>query len=285
MNVVDFMPDLLYTLCYQLPLEFQNLGETRRHRIQWGDWLLGLCCDDDLLYCTERCVGDNTYWLAVYNMSKADDGSLELLDKVNVGDVDLHCRPRVDSGHRVYVPCGRSGVRIFHCQDGRLLPARDPVKCVKNAISTCVNTADTLLVGDWDTSHVYLVNVSTESEIRRLQRPAQVQGHPYQVSVFEQRVLVCYGNKTLVTYRSDSLTPARVLQTPEGLGKVSSITSDSHSSNFLVTGYSSVYVLDNKLLWHRIYTGSSILQDCAVVQSQLWLGDYFRGGIAVLKSQ
>ncbi len=133
---------------FQPPLEFRNLSETRRHRIQWGDRLLGLCCDDNKIYCVGR-RGDSRHWLAVYDMSDAEDGSLSLLDKVEVrADVSPYCCPRVDSSHRVYVPCENYGVRVYRCQDGRWLPTWDMLRCVGKAWNICVNTADTVFVCD-----------------------------------------------------------------------------------------------------------------------------------------
>ena len=225
-----------------------------------------------------------TKWLTLYDISSAEDGSFTLLDKVEMG-TDLYiARPRVDYSHRVYVPCGNYGVRVFRCQGGRLLPARDTLKCVGFARSVCVNTADTVFVCDWRTESVCLVSVSSDTVIRRLERPAQVLGLPYYVSVLGQTVLVCYYDNTLVTYRSDSPTPGQVLQKPEGLETVTSITTDAHSSIFIVTGDRSVFVLDDKLIWHRIYTGEYHIRDGSMVQSQLWLG-YYGGEIAVLTSQ
>ena len=275
--------DLSAAFClFQLPLEFRNLGETRRHKIQRNHQLLGFCCDYTNMYCVERQLGDNSYWLAVYDMRSAKDGSLILLDKVEVGYVYSGCCPRVDSSHRVYVPCGWSGVRLFCYQGGRLLPAREPLRCVRGAVA--VSTADTVSVCVADAESVCLVNASSDTTIRRLSRPAQVQGWPYHMSVLEQTVLVCYDDNTLVTYHSDSPTTGEVLQTPEMLGKVSSITTDSNSSSYLITDYRTVYVLDNKRLWHRIWECSGALQSCAVVRSQLWLG-YEYGDLAVLTSR
>ncbi len=281
MYTADCVPDLLCCLL-QPPVELRNLHETRRHRIQWGHWLYGLCCDDNRIYCVEQ--KGSPYWLTVYDISESEDGSLSLIDKVELGVVSVSCRPRVDSSHRVYVPCGRSGIRVFRCQDGRLLPARDPLICVGNAVNVCVNTADTVFVCDTDTWSVCLVNVSTDTVIWWPERPEQLRGYLYHVSVLGQTILVCYDN-TLVTYRSDSPTPGRVLQTPGGLGGVISITTDSHSSNFLVTDEHAVYALSDNFIWHRIYTADRLLQDCAVVQSQIWLGYYDDGDIAVLTSR
>ncbi len=229
-----------------------------------------------------------TCWLAVYDIITFGSRKyihLSPLDKVEVGDVSWNCRPRVDSLHRVYVPCGTSGVKVFHCQDGHLIPARDPLRCVRNACSICVNTTDTVFVGDWYTNSLYLVSVSTDTVIKRLETPTEGKGYPYYVSVLGQRVLFCYADNTLVIYDSDSPTPFKVLKKPEGLKGVSSITSDSHSSSFLITNFGGpVYVLDDKLLWYRIYTGHHELHDCDVVESQLWLG-YEQGDIDILTSQ
>ncbi len=271
---------------FQLPVEFRNLVVTRRHRIQWGTYLQGLCWDDNRIYCLEwRWEEDGrSLWLAVYDIRGADDGSLSLLDKVKVGGVSLSCSPRVDSSHRVFVPCREAGVRVFHFHDDRLLPARDPLMCVCSARSICVNTADTVFVSDWDTKSVCLVSVSSDTVIRRLERPAQVRGDPEHVSVVGHKVLVCFGENTLVAYRSDRPTAGQIIQAPEGLEKVYSITSDSHSSSFLVTALHSVFVFNDKLLWHRIYVSKALLQDCTVVQSQLRLG-CFKGYIDFLSSQ
>ncbi len=276
---------------FQPPDGFLNLRETSRYKVQKGTGLMGICCDGHKIYSVESRgnygeIIHNRACLTVYGTGEAADGSLSLLDSVEVVNDKWiwYPRPRVDSSRRVYVPCGRLGVRVFHYQDGRLLPARDPLRCVKETVGLCVNTADTVFVGDWDNKSVCLVNVFSDTVLRLLERPAQVQGFPRHMSVLEQTLIVCYGDNTLVTYRCDSPTPGQVLQTPEGLGWVTSITTDSHSSSLLVTDGHSVYVLDDKFLWHRIYTGDWGLMDCAVVQSQLRLG-YENGDIDVLTSQ
>ncbi len=229
---------------------------------------------------------ERTKWLTVYDMGDAEDGILSLIDKVALEDVPWPGHPRVDGSHRVYVPCGMFGVWIYRCQNGCLRLDSGPLECVRDARCVCVNTADTVFLGDWDTKSVCLVNVSSDIVIRRLEKPAQVRGLPLYMSVLGPTVLVCYKEKvsTLVTYRSDSLNPGRVLQRPED-SIITSITTDSHSSSVLITGwYGYVYVLDDKLIWHRIYTGDRGLMECDVVQSQLWLG-YENGDIAVLTSR
>ena len=119
-----------------------------------------------------------------------------------------------------------------------------------------------MFVGDWHTESVCLVNVSTDTVIRKLEGPAEAVDYPStdpviglvkkrlpcDISLLGQTVLVCYGHNTLVTYRSDSPTSGRVLQTPEGLQRVRSITTDSYSSSFLVTDHHAVYVLSDNLI-------------------------------------
>ncbi len=287
----------------------------RQHKIQVGTRLRGFCCDGNRLYCVERWRrGDHTDWLTMYKISGTPNDAPILLDKVPVKGVFQDCPPRVDSSsHRVYVPCEDAGVRILHCQDGLVLSSTDPLlRCVWDSVSIAVNTADSVYVCDYANSAVCLVSVSEDRVITELPLSAKLKtykrpkGHhydpemtmrhkewirddiPYHVSVLGETVLVCYGRNTLVTYRRDSSTAGQVLQTPEGLVNVSSITTDSHSS-FLVTDRDtdSVFVLDCRgHLRHKIHAtkGSGGLQDCAVVQSQLWLG-YGGGSITVMSSQ
>ncbi len=272
---------------FQPPVEFQKLLATEEHETLRGYALYGFCYDDSKLYCVEWLEVEATSWLTVYDISGASDRSLILRDRVEVEGVDAFCRPRVDSSHRVYVPCRYSGVRIFQCERGRLLPARDPLKCVERAESLAVNTVDSLYVGG--NNSICLVSVSTDTVIRRLHKPEQVGDvAPWNVSVLGETVLVCYGDNTLVMYRSDSATLGQVLQTPKGLVDVSSINTDGHSS-FLVTDYdyNSVFVLDRAgNLRHRIQgdPDRGTLRDCAVVRSQLWLG-YYLSGIVVMSSE
>ena len=229
----------------------------RRYRIQWGNELFGLCCDidDNRIYCAEQ-RGDTrnyTHWLTVYYMGVDEDDSFSLLDKVEVKDMILDCHPRVDSSHQVYVPCGRSGVRVFRLQDGRLLQVISPLTCLASVWSICVNTAESVFAFDLETNSVCLVNVYRDKVIRRLERPKQVRHRPQHASVLGQMVLVWYCDNTLVTYHRDSPTPGQVIYAPKELFYVSGIATDSHSC-IITDSCGFVYVLDVKLLWHRIYT-------------------------------
>ncbi len=107
-------------------------------------------------------------YLTVYDIATAGHGSLRLLASVEVRGMIRECGPRVNpQTHSVYVPC-YDGVRIFHWEGTRLQPVREPLRCVETARSVAFNTGDTVLVSDWDS--VYLVSVSTDTVIRRLER-------------------------------------------------------------------------------------------------------------------
>ncbi len=280
------MSFVLIFFLLQPPVEFGKLREIRRHRIQRGYFLCGLCYDDNKLYCVEWHKGD-IYSLTVYDIAGAGNGNLRLLDSVEVESVSMDCRPRIDTRTQwVYVPCAGAGVDVFRWEDNRLRPVRMPLMCVEGTASLAVNTADTVFVCARESSSVCLVSVSEDTVIRLLKAPVHLPYYPNHVSVLGETVLVCYGDNTLVAYQRHSPTSGRILETPEGLEKVTSITTDSHSS-FLVTDWSrgdSVFVLgDRGDLRHKIPRGEG-LWDCAVVQSELWLGGYTEY-IAVMTSQ
>ncbi len=259
--------------------------------------VLGICCDDNKVYCV---VGRHSYQTNTDNFDdgghiryslrvyREEDDGLKLLDRteLEVEDLFISCCPRVDNLHRVYVPCS-PGVRIFRCRFAHLQEDRDPLKCVPRAVSVAVNTVDTLFVCDKGTKSVCLVSVSADRVIRRLETPAQLGRYtPEQVAVLGATVLVCYSVNTLVIYRTDSPSPGQRLTIADGPIEVSSITTDGHSS-FLVMDWRvrKVFVLDNEgKLRCRIPVLAGWLQDCAVSQSQLWVG--CRGGsIDVMSSQ
>lgn len=160
------------------------------------------------------------------------------------------------------------------------------------AACVAVNMTDTLYVCYGCEDSVCLVSVSRDTVIRRLSTLEvyrfvfSLPVNATHVSVLGETVLACYTrcrHYALAIYYGDSLGQA--LDPPKGLEKVSKITADSRSSSFLVTGSSAVFVLDDKLLWHRACrtdTGIRVLYDCAAVQShQLWLG-YSNGDIDIL---
>ncbi len=174
-------------------------------------------------------------------------------------------------------------MKIFHCKCDQLLSVREPLRCLGSAGSVAVDTADRLLACDMDNNSACVVSVSKDTVIRQLQKPAEIQASPNYISVLGETILVCYYRNTLVTYHRHSLIPGRMLETPEGLDYVSSITTDHHSSFLVTGGKQGLFVLDYRgnlrLKIHR----SEGPRDCAVVQSELWLGT-FKDYISILTS-
>ncbi len=187
------------------------------------------------------------------------------------------CCPRLDGQtQRVYVPCLEDGVRIFRYVNNELV-AVGTLRCMEEAVFLAVHSTDVLVVtGEFfQFRDICLVNVSTDTVIRALVRPIEAWfNSPHHVSVLGNTVLACDGDNTLVTTPCDNSSTGQVVPTPDGLNKVHCIHTDYHSS-FLVMDWAShaVFVLDMAgKLRRRIPTYIGDLQDCAVVQSQPWLG-------------
>ncbi len=99
-----------------------------------------------------------------------------------------------------------------------------------------------------------------------------------------------YNEDTLVLHHTEDASPARKLHTQEALKRISGINTDGHSS-FLVTSYDYVYVLDRMgNMNYRIPAAvgdDNWLQDCAVVQSELWVayGGQSMSGVSVFTAK
>ncbi len=264
----------------QLPVEFPKLRKTKTYGLQWGDRLHGLCIDDDKLYCVEerREESRGRYSLCVYDIGPTT-GTPRILDSLDLAGVPQEPRVCRDT-HLVYVPCWGRGVSIVRCDDHHLVTVKT-LRCIKKVESVAVSSEDTLFACN-DAKSVYAVNVTTDSVIREIVTPEHVGGGPRHVVVLGDTLLVGYGRNTLVMFRNDGTTNGQVVPTPKGLGSVRSLTTDGHTS-FLVTGWDSVFVLDDRLLCHRIQHSMG-LRDCAVIQSQLWLGYWNTGTITVMTS-
>ncbi len=218
-----------------------------------------------------------------------------MLDTVELCSVELGswwagspCVDRQSHHEIVYVPCGTRGVKVFHCE-GYRLEAGSILRCVRDARDAAVCSGYSVYVVDRDSASVCLINVSTDTVTRRLQTPADVRGMtPRHVSVLGETVLVCYGNKTLVTHRrgNSSQVMHTYMHDTWHLDWVCSIATDSHSSFLVTDRYGSVFVLDEmgspRHMIHALRQGLK-LQDCTVVQSQLWLR-YCDGSLSVMAS-
>ncbi len=216
---------------------------------------------------------------------------LSLLDEVELrkdfgSSYVLWGQPRVDRLSRyIYVPCGKAGIQVFSCEDDGLTRVLT-LKCVPCPTNVAVVSIDRLVVYDRASGCICLVNLATGSVITSLHRPAQVKhGAAVYLSVLGETGLVCYGENTLVTFkcRGDNLIPGEVLQPRQERWTVTSITTDGHSSFVITDWFGSMLFLNDKLLSHKIDPSIFRSKDCAVVQSELWVGDR-SGVITVLKS-
>ena len=289
----------------QPPVNFRNLrlrGLIQREDFGHGR-LRRICHHDNKLYCYVQLIEEHKikYLLTVYDTSGCG-GTLRLLDSVQV-----ECtRSRFNKGlavdkwtHRVYVSCDTE-VLIFRWEDNGLVRV-GTLRCVKDCGDITVNSAETVFICDNTYRHerVCLIDVVTDTVISELEKPIGLglffdASH---VSVLGQTVLVCYANNCLATYRRDSTTSPHVLQRPEGLTDISSITTDGHSS-FLVTDQREkcMFVFDEQgYFCHKIdidiMKGRQrvLLAGCAVISSQLYVGcnfeqifDKYFSGVAVM---
>ncbi len=225
-------------------------------------------------------------------MSDSEDSSLSLIDKVEVGNGPGYWgrRPRVDSSHRVYVPCARSGVKVFRCMDGRLLPTRDPLKCL------CQNSRHS--VCGWLAHRVCLsgqcVHGHSDPETRGTSRGgglpvywpsdrASEEAAPMRhISVGADRPSLLWSQHPgdIPQWQSDLWSGV----TDTG----GTATGEEYNHRQLLLQFPSHRpprcVCSQWQPYHSIYIDDLVLQDCAVVQSQIWLG-YEDGDIAVLTSR
>ena len=210
----------------------------------------------------------------MWNISECEHpGEVECRDTIILHDDFLTCRPRVNehTGH-VYLPCA-IGVPVLGYEGNEWTIVRETLKCVGSVRSVAVHSPTTLIVCN---SHsLYLISVTKDKVIREFRRPA-VRGEPFSLSVLGESLLVCYNEETLVMHHTEDASPARKLHTQEALKQISGINTDGHSS-FLVTSHDYVYVLDRMgNMNYRIPAAvgdNNWLQDCAVVQSELWVAN------------
>ncbi len=294
-------PDVLCVLCLQPAVDYRGLAVTGTRRVtQAGDDLRGLCYSEGRLYVVEgrRRSGRYSINLTVHSV-QSDSGHITRLDTLTVLDERvwlLSLCPRVDHhSRRVFIPCPYS-VTVTRLDDNRLVRERG-LTCVRDPISMDIMSPDTLYVGDGGSDNVYVVNITTDRKISTLQKPdtvrARVRGkEPGSLAVLGDSIMVGYGNSTLVVYRHGSPAPVRVIPRPGGLDHVRTVSTDCRS-NYIVTDTRtiSVFIIDsNGDLKHTVnipdtskYTNGR-LEDCAVVNRQLWVG-CSNGDIVIMSSQ
>ncbi len=183
--------------------------------------------------------------------------------------------PHVDTcTHLVYVPCCGSGIQVLRRNDNDRLVTVRTLTCVTNVLCLCLYTNDTVLVGDATNKLVCLVHGTMNRVIRKVPPPEDLGATPPRcISTMKEQILVCYDRSNLVIYCNNGFTPGRVIKPPDGLGTVSSITTD-RCSVFLLASGNSIFVLDYRGKLRHIIdvdAGSQQLINCAVAQSELWL--------------
>ncbi len=274
-------------------LNFWNRIRSREHDVSLGgDHVTGFCFDGNKLYCAVRQSGlrvdelDYRSGLYMYEVMNKN-AEIRLLDSFisRAGFPHRLCVNR--RTHQVYVQSCYDLIEVYQCTENyNCLVKVKTLTCVAGACGVAVNGKDSVFIGDSVTGLVCLVDVTKDRVIKKLQKPVDLRSAPPRcISAMDGQVLVAYGRNDLMMYYSD-LTPARVLHTPHGLETVSSITSyacpNQRRRFFLVTsGGCSLFVLDYRgKLYHTIQTGSPGPVDCAVFQSELWLGH--RNGFTVM---
>ncbi len=270
---------VLYSVCLQPAVQYDELTMAGNRMIQAGYWLLGLCYSDGYLYAGEgRRVAPVTYSysLAVYRVDY-ESGDIILLNRLELmSSVTPQC-PRVEHhSQQVFVPCRESGVTVARLDGNRLVRERT-LTCVSKAVSVGVMSPDTVYVCDEDTSSVCVVDVRDDRITSTLERLDTVKGEwPRSVAVLSDSVMVGYTlDGPLVMYHHGSPAPVRVIHRLAGLQNVTSISTFQH--HFLVTDWKTkcVFVIDvNGKLHHtvKISTDTTDIRDCTAVHRQLWVG-------------
>ncbi len=315
MSVCDVLdPDVLCFLCLQPAVDYHRLKMTGRRRLtQAGYRLYGLCYNEGLLYVVEGRnlevgphgrVNPHSVNLTVYNV-QSDCGHITRLDTLILlfegyyPESSPSLCPRVEcQSRRVFVPCYDSGVTVARLDGDRLVRERT-LTCVRKAISVDVMSPDIVYVGDEDS--VQVVNITNDRIISTLEKPEGVLfNKPLNLAVLGDSVMVGYfpGVAELVMYRHGSPAPVRKIP-PLGRDKyVISVRSDCRN-NYMLTDRKtrSVFIRDSDgNLQHTVnipHTDSdpdsdsdtySTLEDCVVVNRQLWVG-CDNGDIVIMSSQ
>ncbi len=296
-DVLD--PDVLCFLYLQPAVDYRGLVVTGRRRVTQAGYesrVDGLCYREDCLYVLkvrEESASVINYNLIVYSV-ESDSGHIARLDTLTVQEDTgwtWHMHPRMDHhSHRVFIPCFEKGVIVARLDGDRLVIERS-LTCVKDPITVDVMTPDTVYVGDRDSNRVHVVDIRDDRITATLDKPDTVhqRDSPIMLAVLGDSVMVYYYfiENTLVVYRHGSPTPVKVIPPPGGLKGVTAINTDFHS-NYMVTyggDPKSVIIIDsNGVLRHTINIPFTDIQDCAVVNRQLWVLCH-NGDIAIMASQ
>ncbi len=285
-----------FTVQFQEPINLCGLKETRRHRIPSGNVLEGLCHSDEKMFTVEWKSGTIYPRLCMYLVQKNNMkllGKMELLGKGEwLSGKICSLKPCIERhSQRIFVACVDGGVIVARF-DGRKLIQEKVLRGVKSAVNMVVISPDTICVvhNDGSKYHANYVNIESGKIITSLAMPKpeafQTQTSAGErLAVYGDSVIIFIPEDQILVYREDGRTTR--LPWPEGLSKVSSIRTDKHG-HILVTDPANniVFVLDSSGRVHarvEIQTDGEI-QDCAVIDGQLWVGCY-NGEIIIMSPE
>ena len=265
---------------FQPPVDYGSLNVTREHRTQDGYFVHWICYFSARLYTREE-EPEEGCRLAVYSVSEQD--SITLLDtlELEVDEYQFICPSFDRQSGRVYIPCGRHGIRVVRYDGSKLVPVTT-LRCMEYATGLAVVSADTLYICDGYT--VCLVDVTQDRVTDKLQAPEKygVGYSPCQIALLGDTLLVMYSFDSffyLAISRHCVPMPGKMLRRqPKLSGDWYTVLTTDHHSNFLLPNQGSddsnvVYVFDiNGNLTHTI----PIPEDkdptsCTVVRGQLWI--------------
>ncbi len=263
----------------QLPGDYSSLRETGRHRIQWGEWLCGLCShpgDAMTLFTVEWRLTERR--LCVYQVTGQ---SFTLLDTAILLCTSSY--PRAD-GHtqQVYIPNNSGGVSVVSLEDNRL-KTQPSLASVGECYSVGVLSPHTLCA--CDPGGVSVVRVTDDTVTAKLEKPVSARDkRAYKVAVLGNIILACYENRNLVVYENGVSSPCTVVTWLEGLQSVQNISSDGVSRFLICEGENkAVSILDvHRKLCDKINIDTdSTVEDCTVGDGKLWVG-CLNGDIVVM---
>ncbi len=252
--------------------------------------------------------------LAVYQLNSVS-GSLILMDSMEVERnqpslflvviLGGHFRsPSIDRhSHRVFLPV-RDGVLVARLEGDKLVKERI-LHSGNDVYDLVVIPLHTLYVSDWHSGAVSIIDgihdtVTATLKTPVLTRPGMI---PYHLAVQGDNVVVFYGEDmiaalksksvisgyfSVVVYRHGSLTPIRILHSPDSPAEVLLpylFTADSEGHVLLIKKKSVIVINTNvcRISQEINVNTDSAISGCTVVNRQLWVGCK-NGDIVIMSS-
>ena len=238
---------------------------------------------------------ESRFSLVLYQVHSDSWDMLDRLD-LGVGNLLTVC-PRVHCRRRrvlVFVPF-QNRVTAVRIERDRLVIERT-LNCVQDAVRVDAKSLNTVYVSDRSSCCVHVVDVENDRITSTLHKPDTVtDGWPLGLAVLGDSVMVGYYGRLrkIFIYRHGSLAHVKEIPFPAGLTAMTAISTD-RQRHFLVTDMEAdmttraVYVMDVRGDYrHEVKVNNDSIiriQDCAVVNRQLWVG-LWDGYIVIMSSQ